>query len=341
MKAVYWLITSPRLPAGVLTSQAWDVLRGDRAVFAGSETDQVDGLRDAGIDVTILPADEAADRLAADGGVWIAGADGDKALAHRLSSELASAESGVTFELLFGSWDPPGARLLDVVAVIDRLRSPGGCPWDAAQTHDSLAPFLLEEAYETIDAIASGDPAHLREELGDLLIQPLLHARFAVEDDPGFDIDDVAADVVEKLIRRHPHVFGDEQVENIEELGELWEATKRAEKPDRRYATDGVATGQPALSLAAKYLSRVERAGLDVPVDVLKRTDGEGPNEVEESGAGTDEAMIGHELLKLVERAHRYGVDPELALRKAALDYAAAVRRVQDEQSGDDRSMSD
>ena len=315
MATVYWLITSPRLPAGLLTSQAWQVLHSGVPVFAAAESDRVAAMRDAGVEVTVLPFDAAAERLTRDGGVWVAGPDGDEELAHRLGSEVTASGD---LELLYGSWDPPGARLLDVVAVIDRLRSPGGCPWDAAQTHSSLAPFLLEEAYETVDAIASGDAVHLREELGDLLIQPLLHARLAGEDDPGFDIDDVAGDVVAKLIRRHPHVFGDERVDDLEELGELWETTKREEKPDRRYATDGVATGQPALSLAAKYLSRAERAGLDVPVA------GDGDQ-------GSDgESSIGSELLALVERAHRAGVDPELALRRAALDYGARVRREQD-----------
>ncbi|HIW61976.1 MAG TPA: MazG family protein [Candidatus Stackebrandtia excrementipullorum] len=315
MTEVIWLITSPRLPAGLLTAAAWDVLRSDRPVFAGREDDRLRVLRDAGVVVTVLPVEEAPDRLLTEGGVWLAGPDGDQELAHRLSRDLAN-EPSTRYELLYGSWDPPGARLLDVVAVIDHLRSPGGCPWDAAQTHESLAPYLLEEAYETVDAIASGDTDHLREELGDLLIQPLLHARFAAEDDPGFDIDDVAGDVVEKLIRRHPHVFGDERVDDVAQLGELWEATKRAEKPERRYATDGVATGQSALSLAAKYLSRVERAGVEVPVERVVPADAD--------------RTIGHELLRLVAKAHADGVDPELALRRVALDYAAEVRRVQD-----------
>lgn len=324
MAHIHWLITSPRLPAGLLSGAAWKVLHSGTAVYAATQTPLVQALRDADVEVAVVPVAEAIERLTTDGGVWLAGPDGDQALVRKLSGDLADGRGGLEIELLYGSWDPPGARLLDVVEVIDRLRSPGGCPWDAAQTHESLVPFLLEEAYETVDAIHSGNPGDLREELGDLLIQPLLHARFAAEDEQnGFDVDDVAGDVVAKMIRRHPHVFGEKSVESMDELGEVWEDAKRAEKPERKYVTDGVPTAQPALSLAAKYLSRVERAGLDAPVGTV---------------TGTDELTsrhVGQELLRLVARAHGAGIDPELALRRAALDYAENVRRIQDAQATD------
>ena len=320
MPRIHWLITSPRLPAGLLSGAAWEVLRSEVAVYSATETPLVQALRDATVDVTVLPVADAIERLTTVGGVWLAGPDGDQALVRKLSTDLADGKGQLEIELLYGSWDPPGARLLDVVEVIDRLRSPGGCPWDAAQTHESLVPYLLEEAYETVDAIQSGNSTDLREELGDLLIQPLLHARLAVEgQQDGFDVDDVAGDVVAKLIRRHPHVFGDKSVESVEELGEVWEAAKRAEKPERKYATDGVAIAQPALSLAAKYLSRVERAGLDAPVEATDDASGE-----------LTSRHVGQELFQLVAKAHGAGIDPELALRKAALEYAETVRRLQD-----------
>jgi XTP/dITP diphosphohydrolase len=134
---------------------------------------------------------------------------------------------------------------------MDRLRSPGGCPWDAAQTHQSLAPYLVEETYETLEAIDTGDTALLREELGDLLLQVLFHARLAQELPPEsrFGIDEVARDLVDKLVRRHPHVFADAEVRGAEHVAQNWEAGKAAEK-GRTSVLDGVPTAQPALALA-------------------------------------------------------------------------------------------
>jgi len=201
-----------------------------------------------------------------------------------------------------------GARLLEAVRVMDRLRSPGGCPWDAEQTHSSLAPYLLEEAYETLEAIESGDLSSLREELGDLLLQVLFHARLAEEAEPGsrFGIDEVAGDLVGKLTRRHPHVFADVAADTAEQVASNWEDIKRAEKR-RESATDGIPFGQPALSLAAKLVSRSRRAGLDAP---LPATDG-----------------IGERLLAVVAEAVQAGVDPELALRSTARGYAETIRQ--------------
>jgi XTP/dITP diphosphohydrolase len=204
--------------------------------------------------------------------------------------------------------DVPGAALLDAVRVMDRLRSPGGCPWDAEQTHASLAPYLLEEAYETLEAIETADQAALREELGDLLLQVLFHARLAEEAAPDsrFGIDEVAADLVGKLTRRHPHVFADVAAETAEQVASNWEDIKRAEKR-RTSVTDGVPLGQPALSLAAKLVSRSRRGGLAVPLP---------------AGDG-----IGERLLALVAEADRAGVDPELALRAATRRYRDDIRR--------------
>jgi XTP/dITP diphosphohydrolase len=191
--------------------------------------------------------------------------------------------------------------LLRAAEVMDRLRSPGGCPWDAEQTHQSLAKYLLEETYETLEAIETGDIALLREELGDLLLQVLFHARLAEELPEGqrFSIDDVAGDLVDKLVHRHPHVFADTEVSGADEVNENWERLKAAEK-GRASVVDGVPMGQPALALAAKLVSRAERAGVDPPVE------GDG---------------IGERLLAVVREAVAAGVDPELALRQTARVY--------------------
>ena len=208
---------------------------------------------------------------------------------------------------------PRGARLLDLVAVMDRLRSPGGCPWDAAQTHASLVTYLLEEAYETVEAIESGDDAALREELGDLLLQVVFHARLAEEHDPPWDVDDVAGGIVDKLIARHPHVFGDATADSAAHVEARWDELKRVEK-GRTSAVDGVPLGQPALALAGKLLGRVERAGLDVPA----------PTASLEDAFGSEEAL-GDALLGIVAAARADGLDAERALRAAARRYVERV----------------
>jgi XTP/dITP diphosphohydrolase len=199
------------------------------------------------------------------------------------------------------------------VRVMDLLRSPGGCPWDAEQTHESLACYLLEETYETLEAIETGDPVLLREELGDLLLQVLFHARLAEELPSGkrFCIDDVARDLVAKLIRRHPHVFADGVAGTAAEVTENWETLKATEK-GRTSVVDGVPVAQPALALAGKLVSRARRAGLDV------------------DATGVDE--IGDRLLAVVRDAVAAGVDPETALRRTVRAYRAAI--IAAEQSG-------
>jgi XTP/dITP diphosphohydrolase len=202
------------------------------------------------------------------------------------------------------------------VEVMDRLRSPGGCPWDAAQTHESLTRYLLEEAYEVIEAIETGDTALLREELGDLLLQVLFHARLAEElpPDRAFGIEDVAADLVDKLVRRHPHVFAGADAGSAEELNESWERQKVAEK-GRTSALDGVPLNQPALALAAKVVARARRAGLQPPVD-----------ESDEFGA---------RLFALAAEAEAAGVDPEAALRRTVRAYRAAIAALEADAEGD------
>src|SRR5689334_12543089 len=221
----------------------------------------------------------------------------------------------------------PGDALLRLVAVMDTLRV--SCPWDARQTHESLAPHLLEECYEALDALESGDPAALRDELGDVLLQVMFHARIAAEatDGTGYTIDDVAEGIVAKLIRRHPHVFADVSVSGPEEVKRNWDAIKAAERAEAAGAPvsvlDTVPFGQPALSLAAQLQRRAERAG--VPADLAARP-ASGPGQGD--GAAGEQAVsdIGAELFALVARARQAGLHPELELRAAARAYRDRVR---------------
>jgi XTP/dITP diphosphohydrolase len=215
---------------------------------------------------------------------------------------------------------PQGTRLLELVQVMDTLRR--NCPWDARQTHDSLARYLLEETYEALDALASGDQAAVREELGDVLLQVMFHARVAEErsDGTGYDIDDVADAIIAKLTRRHPHVFGDVTVSGADEVTLNWDAIKAAERaargesgPAAPSVLDGVPMSQPALSLTAQLLRRAEKAG--APAELA------GPQPDAEPVSD-----IGRELFELVDRARAADLDPELELRAAALAYADRVR---------------
>jgi XTP/dITP diphosphohydrolase len=204
--------------------------------------------------------------------------------------------------------ETPAPALVDAAEVMDRLRSPGGCPWDAVQTHESLRQYLVEETYELLEAIEEGDRAALREELGDVLLQVLFHARVAAEhaDDP-FGIDDVARDLVEKLVGRHPHVFADaDKIHTAEHQEVKWEELKQAEKR-RLSIVDGVALGQPAIALAGKLGQRSGRAG--VPVDLFP--------------AGSEPAA---QLFRVAAEARRSGTEPEGELRALAKQFALDVR---------------
>ena len=208
-----------------------------------------------------------------------------------------------------------GDGLSELVAVMDRLRSPGGCPWDARQTHRSLAEYLLEEAYETVEAIESGDRADLREELGDLLLQVAFHARIAEEDpDDPWDIDDVARGIVAKLVRRHPHVFASEGgVTTPEHVEARWHELKAQEK-GRASVTEGIPEALPALLRASKVLARSEH--LDVPL----------PHAGDPLEAVTDEESLGDLLLVLVAAGRARGWDAEAALRDAVRRQERRVR---------------
>ena len=159
-----------------------------------------------------------------------------------------------------------GSQLQRLVEVMNTLRSPGGCPWDAEQTHESLLKYLLEESYEFVDAVQSGSRVDMREELGDVLLQVYFHARMAEEHptDP-FSIEDIAQGIADKLIRRHPHVFAGVEVRDSQEVLENWEEIKKKEK-GRTSPLDGVAMSQPALPLVEKLLHRAEKYGVDINV---------------------------------------------------------------------------
>lgn len=216
------------------------------------------------------------------------------------------------------SASPAGDPLRDVVAVMDRLRSPGGCPWDREQTHESLVRYLLEEAHELADAIETGDRAGMREELGDLLLQVLFHARIASEEPDPFTVDDVASDLAAKLVRRHPHVFADAEVTD---LHQQWDAIKKAEK-QRTSVLEGISHTQGALARAQKVLSRAGRGGLGETVrTALAAPSGStvtagGPATAGEHGGPTAQERLGRDLLALVARAEADGLDAEAALRR-------------------------
>jgi len=191
--------------------------------------------------------------------------------------------------------------------VMDRLRSPGGCPWDAEQDHVSLLKFLLEESYEFIEAVEENDRDAMQEELGDLLLQVYFHSRMAEEDkEQPFNIEDVAKGVADKLIRRHPHVFSDTVVNSSSEVLENWETQKAIEK-GRTSAIDGVPLAQPALPLVSKLLYRASKSNYQLSIaKPVKLPD------------GIDQDQFGELLLGLISQAAEKGLDPEAALRGAA-----------------------
>ncbi len=354
------LVTSPRVAPGLLTLDAWDALRDAARVLCGTpDHPQLPALADAGIAAEIVavadvaaPAPEAAADLAAEQAarllavaaaqadgpvVWLAGgparpalgvgaADGTSALLNALA---ALAPPAPEVSVLIGSADLPGARLLDLVATMEILRAE--CPWDAKQTHESLAPHLLEEPYEALEALENGDQRALREELGDVLMQVVFHAEVASErdDGTGYTIDDIADGIVAKLVRRHPHVFADVIVSGADEVKQNWDAIKKAERAEKAApggaaasALDGVPFGQPALALAAQVQRRAARA--DVPAELTQASGGD----------GDPGAELGDRLFALVAAARADGLDPETELRAAARRYTDRVRGWERAQAG-------
>ena len=207
------------------------------------------------------------------------------------------------------------SELIRLREVMDKLRSPGGCPWDAEQDHTSLLKYLLEESYEFIESVENNDREAMQEELGDLLLQVYFHSRMAEEDaKQPFNIEDVAKSVADKLIRRHPHVFAGEVVDSSADVLENWEKQKAAEK-GRTSAIDGVPLAQPALPLATKVLYRLKKLNYDLAVsEPIKLKD------------DVDQDQFGQILLGLITQAVDKGLDPEAALRQATKELIVQIQ---------------
>jgi len=207
-----------------------------------------------------------------------------------------------------------GSELQRLVEVMDRLRSPGGCPWDAEQTHESLVKYLLEESYEFIDSVDAKDREGMREELGDVLLQVYFHSRIAQDHptDP-FSIEDVARSIADKLIRRHPHVFEGLQVSGTEEIIDSWEEIKAKEK-GRTSALDGVALAQPALPLVEKLLYRAEKYKVNVELTKYQ------------SDKPATQESVGEALASIIAWARDNEIDPENALRLYGRQIAEQIK---------------
>ena len=210
-----------------------------------------------------------------------------------------------------------GTELQRLVEVMDRLRSPGGCPWDAEQTHESLIKYLLEESYEFIDTVDAKDREGMREELGDVLLQVYFHSRIAQDHptDP-FSIEDVARAIADKLIRRHPHVFEGLQVSGNEEIIDNWEEIKAKEK-GRTSALDGVALAQPALPLVEKLLYRAEKYKVNIELTKYQ------------SDKPATEESVGEALASIIAWARDNEIDPENALRLYGRQIAEQIKRAE------------
>jgi tetrapyrrole methylase family protein/MazG family protein len=277
---------------------------------------------------------------------------GAKAVARRLA-ELASEHGEITFVLphdhgeeitravleLALSGEPEvevvmgrsarGAVLLELVRVMARLRGPDGCPWDAEQTHETLVKYLLDETYELLEAIEAGSPEHIAEELGDLLLQVVFHAQMAA-DAGTFDVDDVAGRLVTKLVTRHPHVFGDVEVEGASEVVANWEVIKDHEK-GRTTLLEGVPEALPALAYAAKLQRRAAKVGFDWddtagPADKVR----EELDEIAKAPPDELEDELGDLVFAAVALARKAGVDAETALRRTARKFRDRIARMEE-----------
>lgn len=233
----------------------------------------------------------------------------------------------------------------DLVEIVRLLRAPGGCPWDAEQTHESIRRNFLEEAYEAVEAIDEKSPEHLKEELGDVLLQVLFHARME-EERGSFNLDDVADGICKKLIYRHPHVFGDVTVSDSGEVLANWEDLKRLEKGQATHtaALDSVARSLPALWRAEKVQKKAKKAGFDWPdisgaIDKLYEELEEFKTAVAEDSNLQEE--LGDLLFSAVNAARFAGVDPEDALNRATDKFIARFAQVEALAAREDRRMED
>lgn len=237
-------------------------------------------------------------------------------------------------------------RFNELLTIMKRLRGPGGCPWDAEQTHESLTRYLLEETYEVIEAIEGHSPEHLKEELGDLLLQPVFHAAIA-EEAGSFTMSDIIDTLCDKLIRRHPHVFGDMQIADSAAQIENWEQIKKSEKGDeRKSALSGVPPHLPALLKAQKVTEKAARVGFDWEhVDQVMAKVMEELHEFEEAMVARDndqmEAELGDLLFAIVNLGRFLSINPEEALRKTINRFQTRFEYVEESLHGQGRRMND
>ncbi|WP_231928256.1 MazG nucleotide pyrophosphohydrolase domain-containing protein [Devriesea agamarum] len=332
------LPVSTRNAPGLLTARGWDEIRAATVVLLScSHPGWVAHLREAGCKAVSLAdpvtpgqvheAIAGADGAGASGTVaWLVDAESD--LASRV--DTIAARAGVCdLDYVFASPRAPGSEVVESVRIMHALRSPGGDDWSAAQTHASLARYLVEETYEVLEAIEApqsghdgvadsrcpapgpGDPA-LVGELGDLLFQIVFHSRLGMEEDPPWTVDDVARHLNEKMLRRNPHVFGTAQVEGIDDIVAQWQQAKQRETPSRGLF-DGIPQELPALQRAWKIAHRMRHAAAEGEADTLAAR----VASVQQRAQGDDHAVLalGAELLALVERAERQDLDAESALR--------------------------
>jgi len=217
--------------------------------------------------------------------------------------------------------DAPHPKVDELIDVLERLRAPGGCAWDREQTHESLVQYLVEETYELVDAIEAGDDKEMVEELGDVLYQVIFHSDIAAEQGR-FTLEDVAAHMTQKMIGRHPHVFGDAVADTADAVMESWDRLKTVEKPHRTSVLDGIPQGMPALALADKLLGRAHKVGL---------LDATLPGAINV----TDEDELGPLLLAIVASAKANGLDSERALRTALRGLQGEIREHEIEAASD------
>lgn len=224
-------------------------------------------------------------------------------------------------------------NLEKLVEIIEILRGENGCVWDRAQTHQTLTPNMLEEAYEAVEAIKENNPAHLREELGDVLLQVVLHSQIA-KDNNEFDIEDVAKELNEKLIHRHPHVFGNAEVSSPQDVVENWDKLKQEEKKERKSQMDGIPITLPALMACQKISKRAIKVGfewdkVETLMDCVKSEFDEFFDEVKNNDKDAMEDEMGDILFAVVNLARWYKIDAEQALLRANKKFTNRFRMME------------
>lgn len=225
-------------------------------------------------------------------------------------------------------------NLEELIGVIEALRGENGCVWDKAQTHESLTPNMLEEAYEAVEAIKEKSPEHLREELGDVLLQVLLHSQISKEEKT-FDIEDVAKELKDKLIHRHPHVFGNVHVETPQDVAKNWEILKQQEKTERKSQMDGIPSNLPALMACQKISKRAIKVGfewdkVETLLDCIKSEYNEFKEAVESGDKLSMEDEMGDIFFATVNLARWYKIDAEQALLNANRKFMKRFRKMEE-----------